>query len=120
MELMATPGTVALACADDMGVTGLTLVRTVEGDAEILTLAVHPRARRQGLGRRLVEAAAKIAADDGAKALWLEVGARNAGALALYGMAGFEAAGRRRAYYQHAQGAEDALIFRRVLNTITP
>ena len=119
-ELIATPGAIALASADERGVAGLILIRAVEGEAEILTVAVHPRTRRAGLGRQLVEAAARAAAAAGAKTLWLEVGVDNAAALALYEVAGFEAAGRRKAYYQHAGGAEDALILRRVLNTMTP
>ena len=118
-ELMATAGTVALASADKTGLAGLILIRAVEGEAEILTVAVHPQARRKGLGRKLVEVAAKTAVAAGATTLWLEVGVENAAALALYAVTGFEAAGRRKGYYQHADGAEDALILRRVLNTIT-
>ena len=117
-ELMATAGTIALASRGEAGLAGLILVRAVEDEAEILTVAVHPQARREGLGRRLVEAAAKAAVGVGAKTLWLEVGVDNAAALALYAMTGFEAAGRRKGYYQHAGGTEDALILRRVLNTI--
>lgn len=118
INLMAA-GAVALASHDEAGLSGLILIRSVVDEAEILTVAVHPRARRDGLGRQLIEAAATAAAAMGAGTLWLEVGAGNAAALALYAATGFEAAGRRKAYYPHADGAEDALMLRRVLNTIT-
>jgi len=90
---------------------GFILVRTVADEAEILTLAVAPGARRRGLGRRLVEAAAELAAARGAASLFLEVAADNAAALALYAAAGFVSAGRRPGYYRRAEGpAADALI----------
>ena len=117
-ELMTTTGAVVLAIPKEEGVAGFILIRVVEDEAEILTLAVHPRARRGGLGRHLVEAAVETAGAVGAKTLWLEVGAGNLAALALYAATGFEAAGRRKGYYKRAGGAEDALILRRVLNTI--
>jgi len=113
-------GAAALTAPGEAGLAGLLLIRAVEEEAEILTVAVHPQARGKGLGRQLIEAAARTAAVEGAQTLWLEVGVDNAVALALYAAAGFEAAGRRKAYYQHEGGAEDALILRRVLNTIAP
>ncbi len=52
--LLETPGTIGLA-ADD----GFILIRGAGGEAEILTLAVRPLARRMGLGRLLVTEGAK-------------------------------------------------------------
>ncbi|MEO6340151.1 MAG: ribosomal protein S18-alanine N-acetyltransferase [Caulobacteraceae bacterium] len=117
-ELMTAPGATAVVVSGEAGVLALILIRAVEDEAEILTVAVRPEARRGGVGRRLVEAAAEIAAEAGAETLWLEVGVDNAAALALYAAAGFEPSGRRKGYYRHAGRAEDALILRRVLNTI--
>jgi ribosomal-protein-alanine N-acetyltransferase len=96
---------------------GFILCRAIAGEAEILTLAVKPDARRRGLGRTLVEAAAIVAAQGGASAFFLEVASDNAAALALYEAAGFEQAGARPGYYQRAQGAIDALVMRRALNS---
>ena len=90
---------------------GFILIRTVADEAEILTLAVRPSARRKGLGARLVLAAMGRAARDGATRMFLEVAEDNAAARALYGSLGFEAAGRRPRYYPRAEGpAVDALI----------
>jgi ribosomal-protein-alanine N-acetyltransferase len=97
---------------------GFILTRTVAGEAEILTLAVAPWARRHGVGAALVQAAAEEAIRRGARTLYLEVAASNAAALGLYEGSGFERAGLRRAYYTHAGApAEDALVLRRLLNT---
>ena len=109
-ELLAAPGVFAVA-EDD----GFILIRVVVDEAEILTLAVRPSARRAGLGVRLVEAAVVRAAALGAERMFLEVAEGNAAARALYARSGFVEMGRRRGYYSHADGSgEDALTL--VLN----
>jgi len=90
------------------GDQGFILARRILDEAEILTLAVHPSARRQGLGAALVGTAALAAAAAGAKVMFLEVGEANAPAMALYAAAGFERAGLRRDYY--APGAHAWLL----------
>ncbi|MDP1737876.1 MAG: GNAT family N-acetyltransferase [Caulobacter sp.] len=93
---------------------GFILCRAVADEAEVLTLAVAPLVRRNGVGRALVEAAAATAAVRGADSLFLEVASENAAALALYAAAAFEPAGLRRGYYV---GGADAVVMRRTLNT---
>lgn len=88
---------------------GFVLARAAAGEAEILTIAVAPAARRQGLGAALVGAAAAAAAARGALELFLEVSEGNAAALGLYRGLGFAEVGRRRRYY--ADGS-DALVMR--------
>ncbi len=92
---------------------GLVLARAAAGEAEILTLAVAPAARGQGLGAMLLGGAMQGAVLRGAGEMFLEVAAGNAAALALYRSAGFAEVGRRRRYY--ADGS-DALVLRRVLS----
>jgi ribosomal-protein-alanine N-acetyltransferase len=100
------------------GPLGFIVVRAVAGEAEILTLAVHPSARRRGLGRCLVQAAAVAAVGLGAEAFWLEVAVDNAAAIALYAATGFEIAGRRPGYYARKNAERvDALVMRRLLNS---
>lgn len=90
---------------------GFILLRAVADEAEILTLAVRPAARRRGLGARLVREGGTAAAARGATRLFLEVAEDNAAALALYTKAGFAEAGRRPGYYARAGGGRrDALI----------
>ena len=115
--LLAAPGVFALA--DDTA-QGFILIRVVADEAEILTLAVSPGARRRGLGRDLVEAAATEAARRGAESLFLEVAADNDAAIALYRRTDFQPAGRRKGYYAKAgAGAVDALVLKRPLSSPT-
>jgi len=88
---------------------GFVLARAVAGEAEILTLAVDPDARRRGLGHRLLAETLAEAARRGAGSLFLEVSAENEPARALYHRAGAAVVGRRRRYY--ADGT-DALVLR--------
>jgi ribosomal-protein-alanine N-acetyltransferase len=92
---------------------GFVLARVAADEAEILTLAVVPDARRQGLGGALLSFAMAGAVARGATEMFLEVSERNAPARALYAAAHFAEVGRRRRYY--ADGA-DALVLRRELN----
>jgi ribosomal-protein-alanine N-acetyltransferase len=87
---------------------GFVLARVAGGEAEILTLAVTPEARGQGLGRALLAAAAGHAMEKGAENIFLEVGADNPAALALYAGLGFVRVGQRKAYYQ----GKDALVLK--------
>ena len=90
---------------------GFILIRSVADEAEILTLAVEPAARRRGVGARLVREGAAAAAARGATRLFLEVADDNPAALALYAGAGFAEAGRRPGYYARPDGRrQDALI----------
>jgi len=92
---------------------GLVLARAIAGEAEILTLAVLPVARRQGLGLALMTAALTRAAAAGAAAMLLEVAADNIAAQRLYAGLGFAEVGRRRRYYADGR---DALVLRRTLS----
>jgi len=110
---LALPGVFALI--DPGG--AMVMARIAADEAEILTLAVHPAMRRRGLARALLQAAATIAAEEGAAAMFLEVALRNAGARALYAAAGFAEVGQRRRYY--ADG-DDAMVMRRLLRPADP
>jgi ribosomal-protein-alanine N-acetyltransferase len=98
------------------GDAGFLLGRAVAGEAELLTLAVAPEARRRGLGLRLVSRFLYQARLRGAESAFLEVGSDNPAAQAVYAKAGFAETGRRRGYYRSADGGlVDALVLRRVL-----
>lgn len=75
---------------------GFILARIVAGEAEILTLAVHPDARRKGEGRQLL---AEIESESNAGVIFLEVRDDNIAAKALYESAGYVSAGYRKNYY---------------------
>ena len=98
------------------GDAGLLLGRAVAGEAELLTIAVTPEARRRGLARKLIARFLYQAQLRGAERAFLEVAADNAAAIALYESAGFGPAGRRRGYYLTPEGQRiDALVLARDL-----
>jgi len=102
-SLSAAPGFVV---TDEKG---FALGRAVAGEAELVTIAVDPAARRQGVGRILLagfEAEAKLR---GAERAFLEVAADNAAGLALYLGAGWSETGRRKGYYARTAGSIDAV-----------
>jgi ribosomal-protein-alanine N-acetyltransferase len=91
---------------------GMILARTIVDEAEILTLAVLPDARHQGLGRDLLRAAMRKAAMTDAHSMFLEVAEDNSPARRLYASQGFTEVGRRKRYYANG---DDALVMRAAL-----
>ncbi len=87
----------------------MVLGRVVADESEILTIAVLPALRRQGLARTLLDLAMDRARDMGALMMFLEVAVSNHAAQALYERAGFRRVGRRARYYP---GGADALVLR--------
>ncbi|MCV2882662.1 GNAT family N-acetyltransferase [Actibacterium sp. XHP0104] len=95
---------------------GFALGRELAGEAELLTIAVHPDARRAGLGREILRAFETEAHAAGAIDAFLEVAADNLPAIALYQSRGYAQVGCRKGYYHPPQGpAIDALILRKAL-----
>lgn len=88
---------------------GMLLARVTADEAEVLTLAVAPAVRRQGIAGALLTGAMAAAREQAAQTMVLEVAIGNTAARALYERAGFVEAGRRSRYY--ADGG-DALILR--------
>ncbi|HYD89637.1 MAG TPA: ribosomal protein S18-alanine N-acetyltransferase [Vitreimonas sp.] len=94
---------------------GFVMAWTAAGDGEILTVAVVPEMRRQGVGAALVSAASAAALVRGAASMHLEVAETNLAARALYAKLGYAEAGRRAAYYAGEGGSVDAIVMRRDL-----
>ncbi|MCB9597765.1 MAG: ribosomal protein S18-alanine N-acetyltransferase [Sandaracinaceae bacterium] len=89
--------------ADEAGVLlGYAIAWVIAGEAEVLSIAVDPPARRRGVARALLDGVL-----EGAERAVLEVRARNLGARALYEDYGFALVGARRGYYSDG---EDALL----------
>lgn len=102
---LALPG--ALGLIDERG--GMLLGRVAADEAEVLTLAVAPHARRQGVARSLLEAAGKEIRHRGGRTIFLEVAEGNIPAQQLYRRFGFVEVGRRHRYYPDLA---DALVLR--------
>ena len=94
-------------------IAGFVVIRMAGGEAEILTLAVGPNDRRRGLGRMLVEEAARRAYTDRSESIFLEVDESNRSAVSLYEVLGFESVGQRSSYYERPGAAPGrALVMR--------
>lgn len=106
--LLSAPGCALLTTSD-----GFLLGRVAGGEAELLTLAVAPAARRSGQGRALVQRFLAHCAGQAAHAAFLEVASDNLPALELYRRTGWQAVGRRPGYY--APGL-DAVVMRHALD----
>lgn len=98
------------------GHAGLDLAGEV---ADVMTIAVDPDARGQGLGGRLLAALHERALAAGADAVMLEVRADNVAARGLYESRGYRTVSTRRGYYRDPGGAPpvDALVLRKELHT---
>ena len=119
-ELLASPGVAGLLLELGGREIGLVLWRIAANEAELLTIAVQADHRRGGAGRMLLEAVIERAAAGGAHELFLEVGADNSAALALYDHLGFRTVGRRAAYYRRGEAAAaDAIVMRRAVGLWT-
>ncbi len=82
--------------------------RWVLDEGYIGNIAVAPEARRQGIGRALVQQLIQAGKAVGLAFLTLEVRAGNEAAIALYAQAGFVPVGRRPGYYTAPR--EDAVL----------
>jgi ribosomal-protein-alanine N-acetyltransferase len=87
---------------------GFLLLQRSADEAEILTLAIHPAQRRQGIARGLLTAAFNAAPST---RFFLEVAADNNAAIALYESCGFTPNGRRPRYYHRPDATIDALTY---------
>ncbi|MEO9191617.1 MAG: GNAT family N-acetyltransferase [Acetobacteraceae bacterium] len=109
---LALPGVFGLIHPEGALVVG----RVAADEAEILTLAVIPSARRRGLGAALVRAAMLAAGAEGAATMFLEVAASNNAGRALYAAVGFRSVGRRRRYYPDGG---DAMVLEATIKPLT-
>ncbi len=105
---LSDPLVTFLLAEDEDGALGYAHVRAVVDEAELLNVAVDPRGRRRGLGRRLLEAAQGAARSGGAERMFLEVRADNEAAIALYRACRWEQVGIRKRYY--SEDGADAIV----------
>ena len=95
----------AVSAGRVLGYVGLMYVLD---EGYISNVAVHPDARRQGIGDALIDALAAKAAELELAFLTLEVRESNAPAIALYAKHGFHPVGKRKNYYDAPK--EDAVL----------
>ena len=104
------------ACFFIIEPAGFAIGRSADEEAELLTIAVDPDRRRQGVGQELLAKFESDALRRSARRVFLEVAASNAAACSLYGKAGYARIGVRRGYYLQEDGTrEDAILMEKRL-----
>jgi len=83
----------------------------IADELHILNLAIHPKCRGAGFGKRLLAHVLARAVKNGADYATLEVRPSNSAAKALYTPFGFSLAATRKRYYK--DNGEDAMVYER-------
>lgn len=91
---------------------GFAASRFVGDEADLLTIVVDRAARRTGLGAKLLAHHLSALTAARVTTVFLEVGATNDPARALYDALGFVAVGTRPNYYGGAGAREDAIVLK--------
>jgi len=94
-------------------IVGFIVSRIIEGEAEILSVAVAAARRRRGIATRTLDLHLRRLAGLGTRTVFLEVDEHNAPANRLYHHFGFRVVGRREGYYadQPGRGRGDAFTW---------
>ena len=89
----------------------LAILQVTTFEAELLTLVVHPKDQKNGIGSKLLDLITLYLKDIGIKNLFLEVSVGNEHAIKLYQKIGFQQCGLRKNYYSLCNGTKaDASI----------
>ncbi len=108
IEELTNPLSVLVTRERGEGIVGFALGRVVADEGELYQIAVLPAARREHLGRDMLEELHSLMRERGAVCCFLEVRSRNAPARALYESVGYEMISVRRNYYPD----DDAAIYK--------
>ena len=98
-------------------IVGFVVGHDIAGEWELENVAVTPSAKRQGIGRELVEHLVAVVQAASGTRIFLEVRTSNFPAQHLYKVLGFEQVGSRSRYYSNPE--EDALLFEKKLTAIS-
>lgn len=110
---LARPEALCAVGEGEAGTVAFGLALAAGADAELLTIATGPAARKAGWGRRIFLALDAEALNRGLERWVLEVARNNLPAIGLYKSAGFVEIGVRKAYYRTRDGLVDALVMSR-------
>ena len=111
-RILSTTDTYGLVARDlrTWSIAGFVLLRIAADECEILSLAVAPKFRGEGVGRLILDGALKKAAALGSRSLFLEVAEDNHVAMGLYRSRELISVGRRPGYYMNKDGTRTAAI----------
>lgn len=111
-QLIESPGVSTCICQKGDQPFGFYMYRAVLDEAELLTIAVEPDYRGQGLSGVMMQHMLAALRNGDIKHLFLEVRKDNIAAIKLYEKQGFVFTGERKNYYKVDDGRKvDALVF---------
>ncbi|MDZ4761586.1 MAG: GNAT family N-acetyltransferase [Alphaproteobacteria bacterium] len=116
-DWLSRPGAFGAVASSADAPLAFGLALTAGEDAELLTLACLPEARRSGAARAALRVLADEAGRRSLKRWILEVARDNTAALGLYRSEGFVEMGVRKGYYRKPGGQEDAIVMARPVRT---
>ena len=95
---------------------GFVISRAPANEAEIISIAIGYAFRRRGIATALMQTLHGSLEARACEAVFLEVEARNSGALAVYNQQGYRRVGVRKDYYKGSDGRRtDALVLKKSL-----
>ena len=109
LALVAEEGSIIYSETKVAALIGFLVARHLAPEWELENIVVAPGARRQGVGKRLLEALLTAAREVNSDAVFLEVRESNLAARGLYEKFGFCQTGRRKSYYTNP--LEDAVLY---------
>ncbi|RMH55806.1 MAG: ribosomal-protein-alanine N-acetyltransferase [Candidatus Hydrogenedentota bacterium] len=112
-EELRNPLSLCFGAESDGRLVGFLFSWSIFEDLHINNIAVLPRYRRRGIGRRLLQEAMERARVLGARNVLLEVRRSNAAAARFYERLGFREVGVRKGYYSDT-GEDARLLFRKI------
>jgi ribosomal-protein-alanine N-acetyltransferase len=110
LELLLEGANFGVAALEDGEVAAYVGVISIAPEGEITNVATHPRFRRRGIAKEVLEFLKSEAKRRGIDSLYLEVRRSNEAARALYENAGFTVIGERRGFYKNPK--EDAVLMK--------
>jgi len=114
-DMLMTAGTKAWLARTGVPV-GMLITRAQFEQAEILTIAVVPKAQKAGTASKMMALAEEDMKASGVKKVFLEVAENNQSAIGLYSKLGYIESSRRKGYYKQADGSViDAIVMSKTL-----
>jgi [ribosomal protein S18]-alanine N-acetyltransferase len=109
----AAAGQTVIVAEFERQVRGFAVVRIIEGETEILNLAVEPLDREKGIGSLLLASVIEESQQRNVEKIFLEVRESNHAAIAFYQAHGFWKTGQRKKYYRNP--SENAVLMEKSL-----
>ncbi len=94
-------------------VVGHAVISITPGESHMLNLSIAKIYQGNGYGRQFIEFLIRVAGENQAETMLLEVRPSNIPAINCYNASGFNEIGCRKDYYPSPDGREDALLFAR-------